>query len=67
MIHFYNILMKRVVFWDIDVASIKDDSFFQVSVFQAFGKGSRATMQDGFKDSANFRVVGLSILDSLLY
>ena len=67
MIHFYNILMKWVVFWDIDVASVKDDSFFQVPVFQAFGKGSRATMQDDFKDSANFRVVGLSILDLLSY
>ena len=66
MIHFHNVLSKRVVFWNIDVASVKDDSFFQVPVFQAFGKGSRATMQDGFKGSVNFRVVDLSTFDSLL-
>ena len=49
------------------MASVKDDSFFQIPVFQAFGKGSRATMQDGFKGSVNFGVIGLSILDSLSY
>ena len=49
------------------MTSVKDDSFFQVSVLQAFGKGLRATVQDGFKGSVNFRVVGLSVLDSLSY
>ena len=49
------------------MAFVKDDSFFQVPVFQAFGEGSRATMQDGFEGSADFRVVGLSTLDSLSY
>ena len=65
VIHFYNVSSKRVVFWNIDVASVKDDSCFQVPVFQAFGKGSRATMQDSFKGSVNFRVIGLSTFDSL--
>ena len=49
------------------MASVKDDSFFQVSVFKAFGEGSRATMQDGFEDSADFGVIGLSTFDLLLY
>ena len=66
VIHFYNVSSKRVVFWNVDVASVKDDSFFQVPVFQAFGKGSRATVQDSFKGNVNFRVVGLSTFDSLL-
>ena len=48
------------------MASVEDDSFFQVPVFQAFDKGSRATMQDGFKGSVNFGVIGLSTFDSLL-
>ena len=65
VIHFHNVLSKRVVFWNIDVASVKDDSFFQVPVFQTFGEGSRATMQDSFKGSVNFGVVGLSTFDSL--
>ena len=65
VIHFHNVSSKRVVFWNVDVASVKDDSFFQVPVFQAFGKGTRATMQDSFKGSVNFRVVGLSTFDSL--
>ena len=63
VMHFHNVALKRVIFWDIDVASVKDDSFFQIPVFQAFGKGSRATMQNGFKGSVNFRVIGLSALD----
>ena len=65
VIHFYNVSSKRVIFWNIDVASVKDDSFFQVPVFQAFGKGSRATVQDSIEGSVNFRVVGLSTFDSL--
>ena len=65
VIHFYNVSSKQVVFWNIDVASVKDDSFFQVPVFQAFGKGSGATVQDSFEGSVNFRVVGLSTFDSL--
>ena len=49
------------------MAFVENDSFFQVSVFQTFDEESRAIMQDGFKGSADFRVVGLSILDSLSY
>jgi hypothetical protein len=45
------------------VALVKNDSFFQVSVFQTFGKGLRATMQDGFEGSTDFEVIGLSIFD----
>ena len=65
VIHFHNVSSKRVVFWNVDVASVKDDSFFQVPVLQAFGKDSRATMQDGFKGSVNFGVIDLSTFDSL--
>jgi hypothetical protein len=67
VVHFNNVLTKRVIFWNIDVASVKDDSFFQVPVFQTLGEGSRATMQDGFEGSADFGVIGLSVLDTLSY
>ena len=65
VIHFYNVSSKRVVFRNVDMASVQDDSFFQVPVFQAFGKGSRTTMQDSFEGDVNFRVIGLSTFDSL--
>ena len=49
------------------MASVKDDFFFQVPVFQTFGERSKATMQDGFEGSTDFGVVGLSIFDTLSY
>ena len=67
MVHFNNVLMEKVVFGNINVASIEDESFFQIPVFQSFSEGLRATMQNSFKDDANFRVICLGILDTLLY
>ena len=48
MVQFEEISVKGVVFGDVNVTSVEDDSIFQVPVLESFGEGARATVQDGF-------------------
>jgi hypothetical protein len=48
MIHFKEVSTECVIFWNIDVSAIEDDSIFKVPVFQSLGEGAGATVQDRF-------------------
>ena len=42
MILFDNVTVKVIVFRDIDVSIMEDNSIFEVPVFKPLGKGARA-------------------------
>jgi hypothetical protein len=48
MIHFKEVSAECVIFWDVDVSAIEDDSVLKVPVFQSLGEGAGATVQDRF-------------------
>ena len=49
------------------MSSVKDDTVFKVPVLQAFDKSAWSVAQDGFECLADFSVVRLGVLNTLLY
>jgi hypothetical protein len=60
---FDNVPSEVIVLWNIDVSVMKDESVFEVPVFQAFDNQSWAVLEYKFQCLAYFCIIDLRSFD----